>query len=1346
MKKLTALIIATSLGFLFPPSLIRAADSNSFTTYSDLNATWSEAKKNRQPVLIYLVNESSGISKKFDSEIIKNEKLKTLLGWYVLSRLNVDSDQGKEIEKKYHWNKTPFLAVLNQEGESFGVLDFSSMGEQLVNKDLVQQVGSWLEKERRRFDKEPDYGYQRNEIAKDDPIRAVIEKWRTKKVVYEKEKFSLLLDEVKIKVERNGSSTSRYHIVSYLGKEAADGERLWRGVFSKNTRFKLIRARTITSNFKENLMDSQEAEEVPIYRNYPELDRYRSVSFNFPGAKGGCYTELEYELTQEAQMPNHFSFSWTIESNNILSLDSFLELEAPASMDLQYKVVENTVQPKVETINNITKFSWKGESQHFQHREENEAHSSTHGRVVLAAKTSWEEIGRWFLRLCEQSKTPSPEVDALVAQTVKQLTPGDKYEKRLVNVLMERMGREFRYLAFNIDESGYVPHSPSQTFENKYGDCKDLSLFLQECLKQAGVSSDLVLLQSGSVLELEKELPRVPYFTHCILRVNTGKEAFYVDPTAFNFAAGAIPYPDCSTGALICGANKIELTSMPSVEKAGGFYLDAEFSALDKTNVKSSFEVKLVSATKEALRRYYSGLNQEELKRLPKRLFEKVFDQFNAKTSEISGEQVNAEVFRMTFSGETEKPFISGDRLIEVPTFLNYENFGLGLPQYCSKEHEEKNYGLYTGHRRAPVSQRIKYTIPSGYEIQEIPKEFHVSTDYFDVKRSVESKSNQVIVETEVVIKFVSGESQFIPAEKLPEEARKIKDRILKTIVFQKGASQNIFEACEKGELAQVKELVAEGIDLEIMDSKGQTPLHVASRAGKKEVVEFLIEKGSKINAQNTAGETSLFLACDRNKPEVAKILADAGADLEVATKRGFRPLMGASNHSECVEVIKLLLAKGAHVNELSDFGTALYFAVKESNLEAINILFKAGADPYILASEKEFGETFCYPLLGLAACKGKLETIKTLIVCGIDINRPAREGTTALMLAAGFGQPEAVTLLLEKGAKIDIQTQDGDTALSRAVKFWKSDIVKILLDHKADVNVQDLRGKTPLMIAAAHKDKSIAKVLIEGKADVNLKASEGETAMAIAMNLGDREMMELLRSHGAAREEARIIPPEKRKNPLPENRAWAVALTAVYYQVHSLDIQYLGGTSEPNPKDEKASLKSGWDIKNKDDLFNALENLRDKGQHVIFQLQGAKLAEMNNEVFEKYVTGPTVNPSKVEGIRFLRQNYLHWKDRTGLAWDWVRYIIVTGMGYSAGYLTEDEAFGLILPVAEQLQKTFSSWDEMGSNYVEGRKVWAGNADPSFNACYQLLINKNDPNSPWNTIPWNQNLSPVDKK
>ena len=63
------------------------------------------------------------------------------------------------------------------------------------------------------------------------------------------------------------------------------------------------------------------------------------------------------------------------------------------------------------------------------------------------------------------------------------------------------------------------------------------------------------------------------------------------------------------------------------------------------------------------------------------------------------------------------------------------------------------------------------------------------------------------------------------------------------------------------------------------------------------------------------------------------------------------------------------------------------------------------------------------------------------------------------------------------------------------------------------------------------------------------------------------------------------------------------------------------------------------------------------------------------------------------------------------LGFDLCRYVAVCRWGCLCGYLTEDEAWDKIMPVAAKLQATFSSWKELGQNYLIGREFVVVRAD-----------------------------------
>ena len=59
------------------------------------------------------------------------------------------------------------------------------------------------------------------------------------------------------------------------------------------------------------------------------------------------------------------------------------------------------------------------------------------------------------------------------------------------------------------------------------------------------------------------------------------------------------------------------------------------------------------------------------------------------------------------------------------------------------------------------------------------------------------------------------------------------------------------------------------------------------------------------------------------------------------------------------------------------------------------------------------------------------------------------------------------------------------------------------------------------------------------------------------------------------------------------------------------------------------------------------------------------------------------------------------------VGWDYCRYIMLCRCGYQVGFLSEEEAWGRIMPMARAIQAAFPSWSELGEDYLVGREFWS---------------------------------------
>src|SRR5690349_20596875 len=107
------------------------------------------------------------------------------------------------------------------------------------------------------------------------------------------------------------------------------------------------------------------------------------------------------------------------------------------------------------------------------------------------------------------------------------------------------------------------------------------------------------------------------------------------------------------------------------------------------------------------------------------------------------------------------------------------------------------------------------------------------------------------------------------------------------------------------------------------------------------------------------------------------------------------------------------------------------------------------------------------------AVRSGSLDTIKTLLDSGADVNLPGPTGdgwdATPLQHAILARQVGAVRLLLERGADPNrVAGPNAPTPLLLAAGDADPTFVKLLLAHGADPGVEDKSGVTPLVRAVS--------------------------------------------------------------------------------------------------------------------------------------------------------------------------------------------------------------------------------------------------------------------------------------
>ncbi len=119
---------------------------------------------------------------------------------------------------------------------------------------------------------------------------------------------------------------------------------------------------------------------------------------------------------------------------------------------------------------------------------------------------------------------------------------------------------------------------------------------------------------------------------------------------------------------------------------------------------------------------------------------------------------------------------------------------------------------------------------------------------------------------------------------------------------------KRLLEACKKGYLSTVKELLETGVDPSCVDEEHSgTPLHWAVWAGHAEIVTLLLEHGAEVNVTNADGRTPLIVAAGLGRAAIVDRLIEAGADKSVKDKEDKTALdwAEARDHTRIVKLLK---------------------------------------------------------------------------------------------------------------------------------------------------------------------------------------------------------------------------------------------------------------------------------------------------------------------------------------------------------------------------------------------------------------------------------------------------------
>jgi Domain of Unknown Function with PDB structure (DUF3857)/Transglutaminase-like superfamily len=331
----------------------------------------------------------------------------------------------------------------------------------------------------------------------------------------------VLLSDAVLTVERNGTLLRTTHRVVKILRPAGAAWSVWGAAFGPTSPIRRLHAWSIGRDGRTQEAGDREVieSEPPVGMTGILMSDVHMKVLRAPGAVPGSI--VAFELEQVVQ-PVDLTDSWFFQET-VPVRETQYTLEMPsgwryvATWERHDEVAPRPVGP--------TSYRWAIQDlKPIRVEAQMPSPWGVVGRMqitLIGPRTeqrglqSWAELGTWYAHLAQGRRESSTEI----AQKVRQLTAAEATPLDKIRAVAKFVQDNVRYVAILLGQGGYQPHAAGEVFTHGYGDCKDKATLLSAMLKELGIDSYYVVVNSQRDAVNGTSPVTVALFNHMILAV-----------------------------------------------------------------------------------------------------------------------------------------------------------------------------------------------------------------------------------------------------------------------------------------------------------------------------------------------------------------------------------------------------------------------------------------------------------------------------------------------------------------------------------------------------------------------------------------------------------------------------------------------------------------------------------------------------------------------------------------------------------------------------------------------------------------------------------------------------------
>jgi hypothetical protein len=418
-----------------------------------------------------------------------------------------------------------------------------------------------------------------------------------------------------------------------------------------------------------------------------------------------------------------------------------VRLHFPSDMELDHRMFGEAAAPEISRTSQGVSLRWVGSALAANPMEEDAP--SWHNQQPLmevAGRRNWQTVSAWARGLYPMDQALPGELEALVEEW-QQLPDAQSRAAAALRAVQE----DVRYFSVLMGESSHRPTPPAETWQRRYGDCKDKAWLLSVLLTRMGMEAEPALVSSSHGRALDRSLPAASQFDHVIVRAKVEGRVFWLDATR-SLQRGPLATRQSSDFGFALPVHSTDegLVDMASLrdQRALQHVVERFLPAADGRSIRLEIETTLRGTEAERRRHEFRSRELSEISR-------SYVDYY----SRLHGELESAEAIRFEddpASGEIkvfeaynlESPWTgsgTGSRILEVYADLLSPFVSLSGPQ-------QRRHPLWRPHP-IELRQTTEVIVPEGWTLLSIPHNSEASDESFRYARRARREADRVVLE-----------------------------------------------------------------------------------------------------------------------------------------------------------------------------------------------------------------------------------------------------------------------------------------------------------------------------------------------------------------------------------------------------------------------------------------------------------------------------------------------------------------------------------------------------------------------------------------------------------------------